>query len=103
MLCSLFALVTAMSCGSKGDPAVHPLTEDERHLIDTYIIIIGARDLYSRNPSMAESLFTAIDSTTDSLRMANTITAINQTPERWLFIFEILDTRIQKLSQKEAE
>lgn len=55
------------------------------------------------NSSGAESLFTAIDTTTDTLRIANTITSINETPERWLTIFEVIDSRLQKIQEKRVE
>lgn len=95
-----YLIISAISCGTKSDPADHPLSEDERYLIDTYTKIIRAQDLHSQNPAGAESLFAAIDSTTDTLRIANTITSINLTPERWLKIFEVLDTRQQRISKK---
>lgn len=102
VLVTIYLITAIISCGTKSDPADHPLTQDEQYLVDTYIKIIQARDLHSQYPARAESIFTAIDSTTDTLRIANTITRINETPRRWEHIFEVLDTRLQQLSKQSA-
>jgi hypothetical protein len=96
-------LVTAGACGKKDQAAVNQhLTKDEQYLINSYARIIHARDLHSSNPAKAESLFAVIDSTTDTLRIANTINSINKDPNRWIYIFEVLENRIQRQSNEQG-
>ena len=84
-------------CGKKDDTAKDTiLTPDESYFIETYLNVVNARDLYPRDSVKAESLFTAIDTTTDSLRIANTIQSLNQNPERWVLIYQALQERLQK-------
>ncbi|MBI4721199.1 MAG: hypothetical protein HY770_08285, partial [Chitinivibrionia bacterium] len=65
---SCFVLIHRIAgCGKRGKPAEQPLTQDEHYLVDTYVNVIRAKDLHGRNPSIADSLFSAIDSTTDTL------------------------------------
>ncbi len=79
------------------------MTQDERYLVDTYVNVIRARDLQSHNPSRAESIFSVIDSTTDTLRMANTIKGINGNPDRWLYIFEMIDGELRRSPKQDDD
>ena len=60
--------------GGDGDGTGPPdLSEDEKYLIDAYVDVKQARSNYPHHPAVAESLFTVLDSTIDSVRIANTI------------------------------
>ena len=85
------------SC-SKDNPSQdqETLTNDESYLIDTYIKIIKAENLYQSDSTKAEDLFAAIDSTLDSLRIANTISSLNKKPDRWVNIFRILNEKLKE-------
>lgn len=102
LACVLLSILCA-ACNKQSEPAVRPLTQDERYLIDAYVNVIRARDLRGRDPSGAESIFAVIDSTTDTLRMANTIKDINRNPDRWLYIFETIDAELQASSKQNTE
>jgi hypothetical protein len=80
--------------GDQPDPQV--LTEDERYLIDAYVDIKLARSHYPRDPAAAESLFTVLDSTIDTDRIANTIRTVNEAPERWAMILEEIEREIRE-------
>ena len=73
-----------------------PLSGDEKYLVEAYVNIQRARSFYPTHPEIAESLFAALDSTTDSTRVANTIRETNRTPERWALIFEAIDKELGK-------
>jgi hypothetical protein len=61
------------------------------YLIDAYVEVKRARSHYPNEPAVAESLFTVLDSTIDSLRIANTIRKVNEDPERWVLVFEEIE------------
>lgn len=82
--------IATCSGGGGGDSA-KDLNLDEWYLVDTYIRIARARDMYSRDSALAETLFAAIDSTIDSTRIANIIEEIGSDPERWIPIFRAID------------
>lgn len=71
------------------------LTEDERYLIDAYVDVRRAGSNYPHNPAEAESLFAVLDSTIDSVRIANTIRDISEDPERWMVIFEEIEEQLR--------
>lgn len=80
------------------------LSSDETYLVETYVKIADARDLHTVNYLKSESLFTVLDSTTDSLRIANTIRGLNMDPERWLTIFRSIEqTRKARTQGQESE
>ncbi len=68
-----------------------------------YVNALGelhARSYYPLKPAIAESLFVVLDSTIDSVRIANTIRAINREPERWGDIFEQLERTMRESASK---
>ena len=95
-LAAALALATGSCEGGDGDgTGPLALSEDEKYLIDAYVDIKHARSNYPHNPVVAESLFTELDSTIDSVRIANTIRTVNQEPERWLAIYEEIEQLLQ--------
>lgn len=98
LICLAAALALATgACKSGDDDGAGPvaLSEDEMYLIDAYIDVKDARSYYPQNPIEAESLFTVLDSTIDTVRIANTIRDINRTPERWLVILEEIEKQLR--------
>ena len=71
------------------------MSDDERYLVDAYVDIIRTSDQYPRDPAAAESLFTVLDSTIDSVRIANTIRTVDLEPERWAIIFEVIENELR--------
>jgi hypothetical protein len=76
------------------DEALADLTEDERYLVSVYVQLAYARDTHYVNALKSESLFAAVDSTIDSLRIANTIRTVNEEPDRWILIFESIEREL---------
>jgi hypothetical protein len=66
------------------------------YLISAYVDVKHARGYYPHNPAAAESLFTVLDSTIDSVRIANTIREVNREPERWLLIFQEIERQLRE-------
>jgi hypothetical protein len=99
LLCLAATLaIAAVSCdrGEGDEPDSIVLSEDEKYLIDAYVDVNRARSHYPRYPAVAESLFTVLESTIDSDRIAITIRAVNQDPERWVAIFEEIERRLKR-------
>jgi hypothetical protein len=95
-LAAALALATGACEGGDGDgTGPVALSEDEKYLIDAYVDVKSARSDYPHNPIEAESLFTVLDSTIDTVRIANTIRAVNTTPERWLLILEEIEKQLR--------
>jgi len=93
--------ILATSCERK--PPVHeaaPLTADETYLVESYANIRYAESLYRADPARAESLFTALSTSVDSVRIARTIDAINRTPARWIDIFDEIEKTIRNKRTK---
>ena len=67
------------------------LSPDERYLVDSYVRIATARNLADATPLKSESLFTALDSTIDSTRIANTIKGLNGDPDRWIPVYDAIE------------
>ena len=75
------------------------LTDDEAYFVTSYARVAEARDLYGVNPLKSESLFAAVDSTIDTLRIANTIRSLNRNPDRWLLVFQGIERTMKTSSQ----
>jgi hypothetical protein len=91
---AVVVLVTCMSsyCTSPDKQTkIAKLSADEHYLVEMYVRAAGARDLHAISPLKSDSLFTRLDSTIDSTRIANTIRALNEDPDRWLLIFENIE------------
>ena len=86
------------SCDRGGGDGTDPLSlsEDEIYLIDAYVDIKLARSNYPQYPVVAESLFTVLDSTIDSDRIAKAIRDLNLTPERWVVIFTEIERKLRR-------
>jgi hypothetical protein len=84
------------------DTASRELSEDELYLIEAYANIKHARSYYPLKPAIAESLFVVLDSTIDSLRIAITIRALNEEPDRWEMIFEQLERTLRESASKQG-
>lgn len=89
--------LAAGSCGRGADDDLDDtaLTENEQYLVDAYVDVKRASSRYSDDPVVAESLFTVLDSTIDSVRIANTIRDVNRQPDRWLVIFEEIEKKLR--------
>jgi hypothetical protein len=99
-LAAAFTLATSSCDRNEGNQQdTRAFSADERYLIEAYLDIKNARSYYPRSPAVAESLFTVLDSTIDSVRIANTIQKVNQVPERWALIFEEIEQQIRERSQ----
>ena len=77
------------------------MSDNERYLVDVYVKIQRARAFYPGQPEIAESLFAALDSTTDTTRVANTIRETNLAPERWAAIFDAIDKKLGEPGEQE--
>lgn len=75
------------------------LSADEAYLVDTYVHVAEARDAHFISPLKSDSLFAALDSTIDTLRIANTIRGLNQDPDRWVLVFRSIESRLKTPSQ----
>jgi hypothetical protein len=98
LICLAAALALATgSCDGGEENGTGPvaLSPDEVYLIDAYVDVKSAQGNYPHNPVVAESLFTVLDSTIDSVRIANTIQKVNKHPERWLAIFQEIEKQLQ--------
>ncbi|NIM19077.1 MAG: hypothetical protein GTO51_01685 [Candidatus Latescibacteria bacterium] len=73
-----------------------PLTADELYLIEAYVSVNSARILHQKDPLKAESLFTRLDSTLDTLRISNTIRALNVQPDRWAIILQEIEKALRE-------
>lgn len=108
-ICLVAALVFVSSYCTDGESQteIEKISEDEAYLVDTYVKLVQARDAYSVSYFKSESLFALIDSTTDSLRIANTIRQLNLDPDRWVLIFRSIEQAMDTVSQgsqgKESE
>jgi hypothetical protein len=49
---------------------------------------------------VADSLFARLDSTIDTLRITNTIKALNETPDRWAFVFLEIEKALRNSSHR---
>jgi hypothetical protein len=96
-------IAVSASCSRKEakQPGDRPLSDNERYLVEVYARIQRARAFYPAHPEIAESLFAALDSTTDTTRVANTIRETNRTPERWAAIFKAIDQALREPGEPE--
>jgi hypothetical protein len=83
--------VSSYCTDDESQTEITALSEDEAYLVETYVKLAEARDLRSITYFKSESLFAAIDSTIDTLRIANTIRALDTDPERWILVFRSIE------------
>ncbi len=96
---AVIALVTCLSsyCTSPDkQTTIMTLRADEAYLVDSYVRIAGARDLAAATPLKSESLFAALDSTIDTTRIANTIRALNEDPNRWILVYRTIEDDLER-------
>lgn len=98
------AVLSSAYCSGPDDQSrLESLSVDEAHLVNTYVKITLARDEYSVSYLKADSLFAVLDSTTDTLRIANTIRELNKDPDRWLSVFQHIQRQLRKAKQGESQ
>jgi hypothetical protein len=96
----LLLIALLSHCSEEGkQPKMTPLSQDEEYLVHAYTRVLEARSLASINALRAESLFARLDSTIDTLRIANTIRELDRDPDRWIIVFENIETILKQSSQ----
>ena len=107
VLIAALVFVSSYCTDGESQTEIAALSKDETYLVDTYVRLAEARDLYSVTYFKSESLFAAIDSTIDSLRIANTIRELKLNPERWVLVFRSIEQAMgagpQGLQGQESE
>jgi len=83
-------------------PEYAEFTADEGYLIDAYVEVKRAHSHYPYQTTVAESLFAALGASIDTVRIANTITALNLTPDRWAAVYREIEDRMRKSGRDEA-
>lgn len=71
------------------------LSPDELYLVDSYVRVAAVRDMVTATPLKSESLFTALDSTIDTTRIANTIKTLNSNPDRWIPVYDAIERALR--------
>ncbi len=102
--CVVAAVLLSSYCtGPDSQTKIEGLTAEEAYLADAYVSVAQARDLYAVNYLESESLFTMLDSTIDTTRIANTIRELNKDPDRWLLVFESIQRDLTTPQGNELE
>ena len=96
-------LLSSYCTGADNQPKIPELSEEEIYLADAYLMVADARDLHAVNYLKSESLFTVLDSTIDTTRIANTIRDLNEDPDRWLAVFERIQRELDSSQGRELE
>ena len=79
-------------------------TADESYLIDTYVEVKRAGSFHPYQEAIAESLFAGLTSSVDTVRVARTISALNEHPDRWVDVYEEIEERLREIAkEKELE
>jgi hypothetical protein len=100
-----FAAVTAavlvLSCnGEQSSPEPVAFSDDELYLIESYSQVSYARSYFPYQPAVAESLFTFLSATVDTVRINSTIVDLRNRPERWLHVFNEIEARLRKIKEQ---
>jgi hypothetical protein len=100
----VIATITVSSYCSGPDNQINntELSADEAYLATTYARIVEAREEYSVNDFKSESLFTFLDTTVDTTRIADTIRALNKDPDRWLLVFQRIEENLKDSSERQG-
>jgi hypothetical protein len=96
-------LLSSYCTGSDNQTKITGLTVDEEHLVDAYVKLARTRDLRSVNYLKSESLFTMLDSTIDTTRIAKTVRLLNEDPDRWLLVFDSIERDLNSSQGRESE
>lgn len=75
------------------------LSPDETYLVETYVRLAQAQERHFASSLEAESLFAVLDSTVDTVRVANAIHALDKDPDRWLEVFRAIERALRTSSQ----
>lgn len=62
--------------------------------MDSYLRVRRASTFHPQQTAIADSILTRLAGDIDTLRVAQTVTALNATPERWAFIFKTIEDRL---------
>ena len=90
--CVVTVVLLSSYCSGRGKHAdTQSLTADETYLVDAYVHVAAASKLHAVNYLKSDSLFTVLDSTIDTTRIANTIRELNANPDRWLLVFKSIE------------
>ena len=96
------AVTCSSYCTTPGGQTTNAdLSPDEAYLVEAYVKVTEARDSHPLSPLESDSLFAAFDTTIDTLRIANTIRELNRRPDRWIFVFQNIERRLETSSQGE--
>jgi hypothetical protein len=87
-------LLSSYCTGPDKQQEIPSLNAEERYLVDAYLKVVEARDLHAVSYLKSDSLFTVLDSTIDTTRIANTIRKLNGEPDRWLVVFESIEKQL---------
>jgi hypothetical protein len=96
-------LLSSYCTGPDSQTKIAELTEEESYLVDAYLAVAEARDLHGVSYLKSESLFTVLDSTIDTTRIANTIRELNRAPDRWIAVFENIEREFRGLKEPVSE
>jgi len=92
-----------IACDEESSQPESPaFTADEAYFIDAYVEVKRARSYYPHQPSVADSVFAGLSASIDTVRIERTITALNQTPDRWAEVYRAIEDRLRQAGQ-EAE
>ena len=93
-------LISHAACTDKGSQLEQSkMSDDEKYLVLIYAQLRYAESFYPDQPEIAESLFTKMHSSMDSVRIANTITELNKTPNRWVLVFREIEEMLEEASK----
>ena len=96
---ALIVLLSSYCSRREEGQQVTGLSSEEAYLVETYSTIAAAWERHLVSPLLAESLFSVLDSTIDTRRIANTIDALDRDPERWILIFREINNALQMSSE----
>jgi len=96
-------IVTSYCTPNENQTEIMELSPDEDYLVDFYLAVREASDLFSVNALTSDSSFAAIDSTIDTLRIANTIRELNADPDRWVLVFRSIEEKRHRRANADDE
>jgi hypothetical protein len=93
-----------IACNNESSQPESPeFTADESYLIDSYVAVKKARSYYPYQSAVGDSLFAGLSASIDTVRIERTITALNQTPDRWARVYQAIEDRLRDAGRQEAE
>lgn len=97
-----FVFVSSYCTNSENQTKIPDLSEDEEYLVEAYTGVIKASEGLKQGSVTylkSESLFATLDSTIDTLRIANTIRHLETDPERWILVLGKIEQQLKSQSQ----